>query len=72
MAVSTTDKEYLNADEAAEFIGYSRATLDSWRVRKKGPPYLKPSPGKGGRVHYKRSALIEWMDSHQVEPEAQQ
>jgi hypothetical protein len=28
-----------------------------------GPDYIKQSPGRGGRIKYKRSAIEAWLDA---------
>jgi hypothetical protein len=50
-------------DEAAEFLGYSRASLAKWRVQSKGPAYYK---GKGGMVFYKREDLVKFKTSEEL------
>jgi hypothetical protein len=45
--------------EAAAFIGVSPATLDNWRVRGDGPPFLK-TPGRTGKVLYDPADIEAW------------
>ncbi len=49
--------EYLSVAQTAEYVGFSKATLDIWRSRGYGPPYIKLAQS----VRYKRSDLDEWF-----------
>lgn len=40
-------------------------TLEQWRYRRMGPPYIKV----GGRVRYSRKACAKWAAQHSVTPE---
>ena len=52
-------KEYLNTNEAAEFLGYAASSLRQWRCTKKhNIPYSKI----GRDVRYKREDLIKFME----------
>lgn len=42
-------------------------TLAQWRWMGLGPDYIKQTPGKGGRIKYKRSAIEAWLDSCTVQ-----
>ena len=47
----------VSARQAAGLLGVSEATLKQWRLRDRGPAYVR----LGGRtVRYERSALIDW------------
>jgi hypothetical protein len=52
----------LNESQAAEFIGVSVRTLQAWRVRGSGPPYIKI----GRSVRYQRRALVLYQQEHTV------
>ena len=52
----TTGTKYLNAHEAAEYLGLSVRTMNRYRVTGEGPPYYR----FGGRVRYLRVELDEW------------
>ncbi|WP_299945244.1 helix-turn-helix domain-containing protein [uncultured Ruegeria sp.] len=67
--ISTSDviaprREYLNVDEAAEFIGVSRQTVDRWRMEAKGPAVHRV----GRRVLYSIADLRSFMDTHRQKP----
>jgi hypothetical protein len=48
--------------QAAIFLGVSARTLQAWRVRGGGPPYVKV----GRAVRYQRRALIEYQRANTV------
>lgn len=59
--------QYLNEKEVAQVTGFKLPTLRNWRFLGKGPAYVKP----GGRaVRYPREAVIKFMETIHVEPEA--
>jgi len=59
-AVSGPSREYLNIEQAADFIGVSRQTLDLWRMEATGPSYHRV----GRRVLYSVADLRAFMDAH--------
>jgi len=54
----TTNIKLLTTAQAAEMIGFSCATLETWRTHGKGPAYLK----LGYAVRYKESDLLAWVE----------
>jgi hypothetical protein len=52
----------LNENQAAEFLGLSVRTLQTWRVRGGGPVYCKI----GRSVRYQRTDLAAFRQSHLV------
>lgn len=57
-------REYLNIEEAADFIGVSRQTLDRWRIEAIGPSVHRV----GRRVLYSLTDLRAFMGSHRHNP----
>lgn len=47
----------LTVPEAAEYLGVAEATLNNWRVQRRGPAFVKIGPGSRSRVKYRQSAL---------------
>jgi hypothetical protein len=47
----------LNEHETAEFLGLKVSTLRDWRIRRKGPPWLKIC----GAVRYDTRALEKYL-----------
>jgi len=59
----------LNEEQAAEFLGLSKQTLTNWRHLRKGPAYIKLSPGPRGRVGYLLEDLQDFRKKCRVDPE---
>jgi len=55
--------QLLNQKQAAELLGASERTLEKWRVHGGGPRFIKQS---SRFIRYRVSALVEWMDAHEV------
>ena len=54
--------EAIDTAEASRIVGFPPCTLDTWRSRGDGPPFLK----LGGRsVRYQRRALFQWLAERQ-------
>lgn len=52
----------LTIDQAAEYLAIPKATLYTWRTRKKG---FGPRAVKfGGALRYRRSDLDLWIEAH--------
>ena len=49
----------LTTREAAEYLNIPQKTLEQWRSRRQGPPYLKVGPL---HVRYDRSQLERWLE----------
>lgn len=56
--------EYLDNEGAAAFLGLKPATLEIWRTRAEGPPYVKV----GRKVMYSLDDLRAWMVARRQEP----
>lgn len=46
--------------EAAEYVHFSRFTLEKWRVKKEGPKYSLIS----GKIFYFKDDLDAWVQEH--------
>jgi len=62
-----SDDNQLTTADAAKFLGLSPQTLNNWRHRRVGPPYLKYS---ARAVRYKVADLRKFVDQLRVTPEA--
>ena len=51
--------ELLTTQEVAKLLKINPRTLESWRARRKGPPYRRV----GDLVRYPQSELAGWVDS---------
>lgn len=54
----------LREQDAADFLSLSVRTLQSWRIRLAGPPFVQV----GRAVRYRRRDLIDWIDSNTIGP----
>jgi predicted DNA-binding transcriptional regulator AlpA len=48
--------------QIAEFLAMSVRTLQSWRSRGGGPPYIQA----GRAIRYRRSDVIDWIQKNTV------
>lgn len=60
----------LSPKEVQAEYGFSPQTLANWRWTGVGPDYIKTSPGRGGRIRYKRSRFEAWLEAQTVTPES--
>ncbi|MFD4972273.1 helix-turn-helix transcriptional regulator [Streptomyces sp. NPDC058424] len=58
--------ELLTPKQVHEQYGFSPQTLSNWRWSGIGPSYIKTSPGRSGRVKYRRSAIEAWLTAQTV------
>lgn len=56
------DEDWLTARETSSLAKVAEKTLANWRSLGIGPPYRKLSQGRGGRVRYRRSDVIAWLN----------
>jgi len=53
---------------AAKILHVSQATLCRWMQERIGPPVIKLTDGKRGRVLYRRRELDSYMESRTLHP----
>ena len=54
--------ELLTTEEVAALLRVKKNTLDTWRLRRRGPRFLKfGSDGASGRVRYTAEAIAEYV-----------
>ena len=53
---------YLTTEQAAEIAQLASGTLENWRYRRQGPPWIRV----GGAIRYEENALYAWMDAQTV------
>ena len=51
----------LDTGQVAEWLGLSKGTLNTWRCRGEGPPFIKLNGTAQGRVRYVVGAVIDWL-----------
>ena len=68
METSSANSLLLSTEKAAEFIGgdIQPLTLKRWRIRGRGPRYVKLS----GKVRYRESDLRQFLESSVIDPAA--
>jgi hypothetical protein len=65
MLVNSTSKDadaLLREQDAADLLSLSVRTLQSWRIRMAGPPFVQV----GRAVRYRRRDLIVWIDANTI------
>lgn len=55
--------EYLKTSQVSELTGYTQATLESYRTKRKGPPFYK----QGYSVRYRADEVREWMEADRIQ-----
>lgn len=61
-AVAADEDELLTPPETACVTKLSVSTLKDKRWKGTGPPYIKLSPGRGGRIRYRRRDVEQWLN----------
>jgi hypothetical protein len=59
--------ELLSPRQVHVEYGFSPQTLANWRWSGLGPSYIKQTPGRSGRVKYRRSAIEAWLEAQTVQ-----
>ena len=62
--MDTTTSDMLNQREAAKLIGVSPFTMNGWRHRRTGPPFIRIS---SRCVKYRRADVLAWLEARRVE-----
>lgn len=70
LASPGAEDDWLTAREVGALAGFSVKTLANWRSQKIGPRYIKLSPGRGGRIRYRRRDVEAWLSSEQEAADA--
>ena len=63
MANGYDHAETIPAKEAARVLGISPHTLCEWRLKKRGPAYIR----KVGRIFYTRTDIARWLDDNKAD-----
>ncbi len=59
-------RQLLSSQDVQEEFGIPRVTLEVWRCRRKGPPFVRI----GTAIRYDRTALEAWLTANTVTPAA--
>ncbi|MFJ3229763.1 helix-turn-helix transcriptional regulator [Streptomyces sp. NPDC086787] len=65
-ATALDPEELLTPIEAARVTKLSVSTLKDKRWKGTGPRYIKLSPGRGGRIRYRRRDVEQWLTGRSV------
>lgn len=49
----------MTTSEAADYLASTKTTLEQWRARNDGPPFVK----MGRSVRYRRADLDQWIEA---------
>ncbi|MFF7158133.1 helix-turn-helix domain-containing protein [Streptomyces sp. NPDC008139] len=64
--VDGTDADLLTPKETAPIVKLSVSTLKDKRWKGTGPSFIKLTPGRGGRIRYRRRDVEQWLTERQV------
>lgn len=59
--------QLLTPREVHAAYGFHPQTLANWRWMGMGPDFVKTTPGKSGRIKYRRSAIEAWLSAQTVQ-----
>ena len=62
--------KYLSTEELAQWLSVSPGTLRNWRLKGKGPEYIKMGEGKTSRVAYSIEAVTAFEEKWSRKPKA--
>jgi predicted DNA-binding transcriptional regulator AlpA len=63
-AFSILDEEFLTIEGLSALSGKTERTINWWREKKQGPPYVKV----GRTVLYRKSAFLKWLVDQEITP----
>ncbi|MEV0492362.1 helix-turn-helix transcriptional regulator [Streptomyces atratus] len=58
--------ELLTPAEVGRLTKLTESTLKDKRWRGTGPRFTKLSPGRGGRIRYRRGDVMAWLNGEQI------
>lgn len=56
-------EDLMSQEEVAALAGRAPRTLEGWRSRGKGPPFVKTGEGPNAKVYYRRADVEAWLAS---------
>jgi predicted DNA-binding transcriptional regulator AlpA len=65
--LNTSDDAILTEVEIADFLKLSTRTLQSWRVKNDGPPFIRV----GRAIRYRLRDVVRWIEERTVSPAIQ-
>lgn len=61
MSTMVGPSDMLDNEQTAAMLGIKPNTLEIWRLRGKGPPFVKLGRAKQCRVRYIREEVAQWL-----------
>jgi predicted DNA-binding transcriptional regulator AlpA len=62
--LNATDDAILTEVEIADFLKLSTRTLQSWRIKSDGPPFIRV----GRAIRYRLRDVVAWIEARTVAP----
>lgn len=63
MSETVSIDDLLDTDEAARLLGIKPNTLEIYRCRGGGPPFIKLGDSSQAPVRYLRSVVMQWLEN---------
>lgn len=63
------ESEYMTVPELAQELKMSMTTLAVWRMKKKGPDYIKMGAGRASKILYLKKSVEEFKNQKTVRHE---
>ena len=54
----------LNTEQAACYLGVTAHTMNNWRHKGMGPPFIKTTRSRRGKVFYRPADLEAWQNAN--------
>lgn len=58
--------ELMSPREVHSAYGIAPQTLANYRWQGMGPAFIKLTPGRGGRIRYRRRDVEKWLDAQTI------
>jgi hypothetical protein len=56
--------DLLSNEQTATLLGIKSNTLEIWRHKGKGPPFIKLGDHPASPIRYQRSRVMAWIEAH--------
>jgi hypothetical protein len=53
--------DLLNNEQTSNLLGIKKNTLEIWRSKGKGPPFIKLGSHPSSPIRYQRSRVMDWL-----------
>ena len=62
-------RKFLSTEEAADFIGGNKRTMEGWRQKNMGPYFIRVGDASNSKVVYPIEGLLLWLAQRTTSPE---